>query len=106
MVTSWESVWAKPQHLSCQRFEQEFFRDSKAGEGRSRQASDEPDPDDGVFISDGGPLFEIVNLQGGPSAWTLYTVNLNQAISTHGLNINNTIQIVRLSRCGLGYFSG
>jgi len=54
-----------------------------------KEFSDENDPEDGVFLSDGSSEVQLVALGEGPATWTSYTFDLAAAASGGGLNTNS-----------------
>ena len=63
-----------------------------------KEYGDEDDPEDGCFISDDGINFYLVNSHnGGPSSWTMFTVDIGAAAASYGLTMGNTF-VIRFSQ--------
>lgn len=58
-----------------------------------KETSDEPDPEDGLFISDG--VNEVLAQDHGaaPSGWSQFTVNISNVASAAGLNTSGVLRI-------------
>lgn len=58
------------------------------------ESSDENDPEDGVFISDGTTTVQAVSLQNGPQSWTSYNVDLVATASAAGMNLDAGFKVI------------
>lgn len=62
---------------------------------RFKEFGDEDDPQDGVFLSDGVSEVLLQSFNGGPAAWTTYTLDVGAAVVLNGLNANSLRVIFR-----------
>ncbi len=61
---------------------------------QAREASDEPDANDGLFVSDGNQTLLAVSHQNLTNTWTEITFNLGAFALANGLNLNSSFQLI------------
>ncbi|MFT7617241.1 MAG: PKD repeat protein [Planctomycetota bacterium] len=59
-----------------------------------KESNDEPDPEDGVFLSDGTTEIQLLDLGDGPQDWTLMTVNITDMAANAGLVLTTDMRII------------
>ena len=58
-----------------------------------KEWADEPNDEDGVFISDGGPYVRVFQLTGANTTYRQQTLNLSNLAANNGLSLNNTFKV-------------